>query len=226
MHNFHSLNILVHLSAGVLALGLGLFPLLSAKGSRLHMMSGWLFVAAGIFVIGGAIIGVTFFPQPVPLMMVTLAASYQFIAGLRSLPRFGPGLNLFDALWALCALAGCAAIAMGMSHGSRSWSPAIGYGTMAFLIPVALYDLSRHFWAGAWRGSVRLIDHGLKMTGAYFAMASAGLGNLARGWQPWSQFVPSIFGLFVMGLLLMLFIRDKGHKANAGESRVDRVQAK
>lgn len=226
MHNFHSLNILVHLCAGVLALGLGLLPLLSAKGSRLHRISGWLFVVAGIFVIGGAIIGVTFFLQPVPLMMVTLAASYQFIAGLRSLPRFGPGLRPFDALLALCALVGCAAIAVGMSHGSQSWSPALGYGTLGFLVPLGVYDISRHFWASTWRRSVRLIDHGLKMTGAYFAMASAGLGNLARGWQPWSQFGPSILGLFAMGLLLTLFIRDKGHKANAGESRVDRFEAK
>jgi hypothetical protein len=226
MHTFHSLNILVHLSAGIVALGLGLFPLLSVKGSRFHRISGWLFVVAGVFVIGCAIVGITFFPQPVPLMVVTMSASYQFIAGLRSLPRFGPGLNLFDAFLALSVLAGCALIAVSMNHGSRSWSPAIGYGTMAFLIPVALYDLSRHFWASPWRRSVRLIDHGLKMTGAYFAMASAGLGNLARGWQPWSQFGPSILGLFVMGLLLTLFIREKGRKANSGESRIDPAQAK
>lgn len=196
----HHLNILTHVAAGTLALLLGLFPLLSKKGSLVHRISGWLFVVAGVVVLGCAVIGITLYPQPVPLMMATASASYQFIGGLRALPRFRtPGW--FDSLLALAALALCAVLFQVMSRGNASWSPAVGYGILGFLGFVAVYDLSRPLWRRAWQ-DIRTLDHGLKMTGAYFAMASAGAGNVLRGGQPWSQLLPSAMGILVMVLIL------------------------
>ncbi len=203
----HHLNILTHVAAGALALGLGLFPLLSRKGSRLHRITGWLFVVAGAVVLVCAVIGITFYPQPVPLMMATASASYQFIGGLRALPRFRAP-RLFDSVLALAALGVCAALIQIMSRGNAAWPPAVGYGILGFLSVVALYDLSRPLWRGAWQ-RIRHIDHGLKMTGAYFAMASAGAGNLLRHGQPWSQVLPSAMGIAVMALILVRAVMNR-----------------
>lgn len=207
MQNLHHLNTLTHISAGILVLMLGLLPLLSRKGSRLHRLSGWLFVVAGLMVLTCAIIGVIAYPRPGPLVMVTLSASYQYLSGLRALPRFHAAPSWLDTVLALIALTGCGLFLGRMASGDASWSPAIGYSTLGFLAAMALYDLSRPLWAAAWR-RLRTIDHGLKMTGTYFAFASAGLGNLAPNWQPWSQIGPSALGLIVMLLLLGLYIRD------------------
>jgi hypothetical protein len=215
MQNLHHLNTLSHVSAGVLALLLGLLPLLSRKGSPLHRLSGWLFVAAGCVVLICALIGVIAYPRPGPLVMVTLSASYQYLSGLRALPRFRTAPSGLDTMLALAALTGCGLLLSRMASGEASWSPAIGYSTLGFLAVVALYDLSRPLWASAWR-KIRAIDHGLKMTGTYFAFASAGLGNLVRDWQPWSQIAPSALGLIVMLLLLGRYIRDNRRKAAEG----------
>jgi hypothetical protein len=196
----HHLNILTHVAAGTLALLIGLFPLLSRKGGPVHRFTGWLFVAAGSGVLGCAMIGITLYAQPVPLMMATASAAYQFIGGLRALPRFRAP-RLFDSLLALAALAIGAVLFHVMSRGNASWPPAVGYGILGYLGVVALYDLSRPLWRRAWQG-IRHLDHGLKMTGAYFAMASAGAGNLLRGGQPWSQLLPSAIGIAVMALIL------------------------
>lgn len=95
-----------------------------------------------------------------------------------------------------------------MGSGTKSWTPAIGYSTLGFVCAVALYDLSRHFWRNAWLKHARSLDHGLKMTGAYFAMMSAGVGNVLRDLQPWSQVGPSMLGIFVMiGFTIAYFSR-------------------
>lgn len=200
----HTLNILTHIAAGCAALALGLFPLLTAKGSRWHRFTGWLFVAAGTLVLGCAVIGITFFPQPAPLIMATLSASYQFIGGLRALKR----VNHLDTVMALATLGACVWLALNMHNANASWPPMIGYSILGFLSTITLYDLSRPLWRAMW-ARMRHIDHGLKMTGAYFAMASAGLGNLWPAGQPWSQLAPSLIGLVVMVLLLGIHLSEK-----------------
>lgn len=211
----HALNIVVHVAAGALALGLGAVPLLSAKGGALHRAFGRLFVGAGTLALGCAAAGVIFFSQPGPLVMATFAASYQFIAGLRALPRFKSAPGVFDALLAAAALAFCAVLLLAMGRGNASWPPALGYTILGFLAATACYDLSRYAWLQTWRRAVRPLDHGLKMTAAYFAFASAGLGNLAPAWKPWSQIGPSMLSALVMALFLVSHIR----RARAGASR-------
>ena len=49
------------------------------------------------------------------------------------------------------------------------------------------------------------------MTGVYFAMMSAGAGNLLRGFQPWSQIVPSTLGMAVMLTLGIVYFRKQRH---------------
>ncbi|MBX3431177.1 MAG: hypothetical protein KF779_16440 [Hyphomonadaceae bacterium] len=199
--DFHVANVWVHVVAGAFALAVGLIPLLSAKGGSIHRRGGRAFVWLGAIVLSTALVGIVFYDPPAPLIAASAAAGYQYLSSLRALQLKGHGPGLIDATLAAAGLAACAALYVYMGPGTSSWTPAIGYSTIGYVAFVALYDLSRHAWSQVWRTHVRPIDHGLKMTGAYFAMMSAGVGNIFRDMQPWSQVGPSIIGLLVILLL-------------------------
>lgn len=206
----HILNAWVHIVAGAAALAIGAIPLLTVKGGILHRRAGLAFVYIGAVVLGTALIGDVFFNPPAPLIAASLAAGYQYCSSLRALSLRDRGPGWIDALLALSGLGGCAALFIFMGPGTASWTPTIGYSTIGYVAVVALYDLSRHFWRRAWIAHVRPLDHGLKMTGAYFAMMSAGVGNVFRDLQPWSQVGPSMLGFVVMIALTTAYVARGG----------------
>lgn len=206
---WHALNVAVHITAGALGLLIGIAPMVSKKGGPLHRLFGQAFVPCATLALVTATVGVVFFDPPAPLVAVTLTAGYQFVGGLRSLRLRDRGPELLDALLAVACLAACAWLVVSMGSGTRSWPPALGYGTAGFLALVALYDLSRHAWPGAWLVHARPLDHGLKMTSAYFGMLSAGVGNVFRDYQPLSQVGPTVLGLMVAALLAVLYLRRR-----------------
>lgn len=205
--DWHALNVATHVTAGALGLLVGVMPMVSKKGGSWHRLFGQAFVPCASLALVTAAIGVMFFDPPAALVAVTLTAGYQFVGGLRSLHLRDRGPGLLDALLAVACLAGCAWLIVSMGSGTRSWSPAIGYGAAGFLSLVALYDLSRHAWPRTWLAHARPLDHGLKMTSAYFGMLSAGAGNVLRDYQPLSQVGPTILGLLVAALLAMSYLR-------------------
>ncbi len=206
----HVFNVWVHVAAGVIALTLGAIPLLTIKGGVLHRRAGLAFVAITAVVLGTALIGVVFFDPPAALIAASLAAGYQYCSSLRALSLRARGPGWFDALLALVGLGGCVALFVFMGPGTESWTPAIGYSTIGYVGVVTLYDLSRHLWRRVWLTRVRPLDHGLKMTGAFFALASTGAGNLFRDLQPWSQVGPSILGFAVMIALALGYFSRSG----------------
>jgi hypothetical protein len=223
MFTLHVLNTCAHVAAGSMALAAAAVPLLSRKGGRLHRIGGWAFAVPGALVVGSAALSVLVFPQPGPLVAATLSAAYQYMSGMRSLRRFRPGPNGPNGLDAAMAIFGllCAAwIAALMGRGLGSWNPRIGYPTLGFSATIMIYDLSRHLWRTAWRRSVRPLDHGLKMTGASFAMLSAGLGNLLPHLKPWSSLGPSLVVLPVMALLTVSYLRG-GRRSRMTRSGAD-----
>lgn len=201
----------LHIIAGVIALGLGLVPLLSTKGGRTHRRFGRAVVALGAVVLGTALYGVFAGTAPMALTAVTLTAGYQFIGSLRALALRDRAPGWPDALLACTALALAALLLLRGGPGTASWPPALAYGTLGFMAMIALYDLSRPLWPQLWQRRARALDHGLKMTGFYFAMASAGAGNLLRDWQPWSQLLPSAIGLVAMLVLAVAYFRQRAY---------------
>ena len=205
----HILNVWVHIVAGAAALAIGAIPLLTIKGGILHRRAGIAFVSIGAVVLGTAFIGDVFNPLA-PLIAASLAAGYQYCSSLRALSLRDRGPGWVDAFLALSGLGGCSALLAFMGPGTASWTPSIGYSTIGYVAVVALYDLSRHLWRRAWIAHARPLDHGLKMTGAYFAMMSAGVGNVFRDLQPWSQVGPSMLGLVVMIALAIAYVARGG----------------
>ena len=198
MIDAHSLNILTHVATGALALGIGLIPLFSRKGGPLHRWSGRATAGLGAVVLSSAVLAVILFQPPAPLVAATLTAGYQYLSGLRTLSLTRRGPQWPDTLLSLLGLGLALLVAFQMGTGTASWTPAIGYTTVAYLMTMTTYDFSRSLWVGVWYRRVRPLDHGVKMIGFYFAMLSAGVGNLLADWQPLSQVLPSVLGMVAM----------------------------
>jgi uncharacterized membrane protein len=211
----NQINLAIHIGMGVAGLVCGLWPLLSAKGGRLHRKSGRVFVVLAGVVLGTALLADIFLKQPIALLTVSLAACYEYAAGLRSLALRNRGPTMIDALLASAALAGCIWLVRSMGEGPASWSPVIVYSTAGYVACIALYDLSRPLWVAYWLRYVRPLDHGLKMTACYFAMLSSGAGNSLRNLQPWSQLIPSSLGIVVMAVILVSYLSRRIALASA-----------
>lgn len=207
--DWHAFNIAVHVTAGALGLLVGIIPMVSQKGGARHLLFGQAFVPCATLALVTATVGIVFFDPPPALIAATLTAGYQFVGSLRSLHLKDRGPGFFDALLAIACLAASVWLFSSMSSGTRSWPPALGYGTAGFLSLVALYDLSRHAWAVSWLAHARPLDHGLKMTSAYFAMLAAGAGNVLRDYQPFSQVGPTVLGVFVAVVLAVSYLRKR-----------------
>lgn len=206
----HSINVLVHIATGAVALTLGLVPLATAKGGASHRKWGRYFAVLASITIITAVIGATFFNAPAPLVAATFSAAYQYISSLRALANRQRGPGIFDTMLALGALMLGVFLIIQGGRSTASWSPMIGHSAIGFAMMVALYDLSRIFWADTWIAKAQPLDHGLKMAGAYFAMMSAGFGNIFRDWQPYSQFGPSLLGLALVPVFILMFRRQQG----------------
>jgi uncharacterized membrane protein len=198
----NQINLALHMSMGAVGLICGLVPLFSIKGGSIHRKSGRVFVVLAGVVLGTALIADATLPEPIALLAASLSASYQYISSLRSLALRTHGPSMMDALLACAALLACGWLVRSMGAGTASWSPMVGYSTVSYVACIALYDLSRPLWATYWLAHVRPLDHGLKMTGCYFAMLSSGAGNVLKHLQPWSQVIPSSLGILVMMILL------------------------
>ena len=205
----NEINIVVHIAVGAGGLVCGLWPLLSKKGGSIHRRSGSIFVVMAGIVLATAITADIFLDVPMALIAVTLSASYQYVSSLRSLALRNSCPSTADTMLALVALLGCAWIVLSKGAGTASWTPAIAYSTAAYVACIALYDLSRPLWAAYWMRRVRPLDHGLKMTGCYFAMLSSGAGNLLKHAQPWSQIIPSSLGIIVMVIFLARYTGNR-----------------
>lgn len=221
----NTLNVAVHVTAGALALAVGLVPLFSTKGGPRHRRWGRVFVVVGGIVIGTAVIGLLIASPPMALVAATLAAGYQYVGSLRALSLRDRAPGVVDAALACTALGLAAVLLYRMGPGTASWSPTIGYSTLGYVAALVVYDLSRHFWPRVWLRSARPLDHGLKMTGAYFAMASAGAGNVLRDRQPWSQLLPSMIGTVVMLALWIVYVRGRGTLQTSSHRRTRSLES-
>ncbi|MES2152576.1 MAG: hypothetical protein V4508_22590 [Pseudomonadota bacterium] len=209
------LNLAAHIAAGTAGLLAGLLPLMSAKGGQRHRRWGRVFVAFAAPVMATAALSVWLgHNRGALLAALTLSASYQLVGGLRALRH--QRLDAWDGTLAIAALALAAWLWADPASRSGHLPPYLARSALGFVMLLALYDLSRFGWQDAWRRSVRPFDHGLKMTGVFFAMLSAGAGNALPMLQPWSILVPNLLGVAVM----LVFAIQAGRQGNQMSKRV------
>jgi hypothetical protein len=203
----HTVNVVVHVVFGTLALAAGLGALLARKGSPLHIRCGRYFLGCLAVVISTATIGIVAFGFRAFLGVITLLAAYQAYSGYRVLRTRSTGLQLQDAVVALAGLATTALFVWFLESTHTPWSPVVVYPTLGTLALVALYDLARFAFPKRWLEKSWFYEHLIKMLGAYNAVVSAFAGTVLAGWQPYSQILPSVLGLFATAGFIAYFHR-------------------
>jgi hypothetical protein len=211
----HTLNVVVHVAFGAVALIAGFIALITTKGGRWHVRFGRWFLVTLAGVIVTAAIGIVFFGFRAFLGVITLLSAYEAYSGYRALRIRFTGPNVYDALIWVAALAAAAMFIVYIRTVHFPWSPAVIYPTLGALLAVAVYDLGRFAFPVRWFASTWLYEHLIKMLGAYSAVVAAFSGTVLARWQPYSQILPSVLGVAAMAGFIIYF----GRRSNRGSVR-------
>ena len=190
----HIANIAVHVIAGVTVIISGTVAVFSAKGGRLHIRAGRIFMFAYIAVVVTALLGVVVFEFRSFLAIATIASSYDVFAGYRSLRLRGRRPQSLDLVLSLVALLAPLAFVFAIRALHKPWSPALTWSVLGGLMGLAAYDLLRAVLPQSWLRSVWLQEHLYKMMAAFIAAAATGAATIFPHWAPWPALVPVIAG--------------------------------
>jgi hypothetical protein len=194
----HTVNVAIHVLFGTLALLLGLIPLMTQKGGRVHVRYGRWFLLCLIVVIATAVLGTVVFGFRAFLAVITMLAAYEGWSGYRVFSIRSTGPRFLDGLISLIALASVVLFLIYLHKVHLPWAPVVIYSTLGALVGVATYDLVRFALPRGWLAKSWLYEHLIKMIGAYTAVVSAFSGTVLERWQPYSQMAPSIAGTIAM----------------------------
>lgn len=189
----HFINILIHIIAGSMALLVGTLALFVYKGGKIHMRSGRVFLGCLAIVIITGLLGVFVFHRNAFLLVITVLSGYLGFSGYRALRLRSGRPDWVDNVISLVALGVGAYFLWYFRTIGMIWSPVIIYSTVGYLLLMIGYDLSRNVIRGNWWR----YEHILKMVGAWSGLLSAFCGTVFPQYQPFSQFLPSLFGTLI-----------------------------
>lgn len=209
LHVFHSVNIMVHVTAGTLALIVGIIALISKKGKKVHTKSGKLFVTLLTIVIVTGLLGVLVFGRHSFLLVITLLSAYQGFSGYRVLKAKNNQVKGLDVLMASITLLSALFFIFYRKQIGMFWTPVITYSTLGALFTVIIYDFLRYLIPASLYGHLWLYEHIYKMIGAFTALLAAFAGTVFSSYQPYSQILPSIFGIVLQIGFLTFYIKKR-----------------
>ena len=200
METLHTLNIILHVSAGIVALMLGLAALLTAKGGSVHTKLGNYFLVLVSVVIATGLIGVFVFGRNTFLLVITVLTGYVSFSGYRALKFKSNVPRVLDIIVALVSLSTLAYFLYFFHSIGMIWSPIVIYSTVGAMFFVVLYDLLRYLIPREVYASQRiwLYEHIYKMISAFSGLLSAFAGTVLKEYQPHSQYLPSVLGMIIM----------------------------
>lgn len=212
----------VHITVGFMLVAVGLVPILSRKGARLHRWSGRLFAALMSVLLAAAWI-MTLLRFNAYFAALSATASITLFSGVRVLRRKRPDLDPhqrarpLDWIATLSVLAIGAwvllLVAQGRTGGKAAVSTALVYGAFTY----GGWDLWRFlrptappFTPCLWR-----YEHVVKMLSAYGAVISAFSGNVLTFLpSPWSQLWPTLLFQPMALLWVAALIRERKQNAS------------
>ena len=212
MENFtlHSLNILIHVIAGTTALLLGIAALITKKGGKLHNRFGRLFLWCLFIVVTTGFIGVFVFERNSILLVVTVSSTYYGFSGYRTLQTKSNIPKLTDILAAALSIVAVAYFLYYFKSSGLFWSPVITYSSVGAWVFVVSYDFLKYFIPKNRYGRLWLYEHVYKMISAFTALLSAFSGTVLDDYQPYSQFLPSVFGFsLAVGCITFFALKER-----------------
>ena len=208
----HSTNITIHVLAGSIALLLGAIALLTRKGQQAHIKSGrWFIVLLSIVIVTGSI-GVFVFRRNTFLLVITILAGYNGFSGYRVLLTKSNKPKLVDVLAAVISLFSVLYFLYYFKRIGMIWTPVIIYSTVGALLLVISYDFVRYIIPSSSYKKLWIYEHIYKMIGAFSALLAAFTGTVFSAYQPYSQVLPSVFGVLLQ-LSFIIFWHPKNSKS-------------
>ncbi len=199
----HQINIFIHVVTGILALLIGIIPLISAKGGNIHKRFGKIFLVLMLVVIVTAVIGLIFYRNRPFLIVLTMMAAYQAFTGLRAIQTKENGPGKGDFLFSLLCFSYGLVFAWQLPSLNPEINMATIYYALFFLFMIMVYDMTRFVIKSGWNPKqLWLYEHIYKMIGAYTGLLSAFTGTVIVGWEPYNTIIPSTLGF----LLIIVFI--------------------
>ncbi|MEL6718960.1 MAG: hypothetical protein AAFO82_14285 [Bacteroidota bacterium] len=202
----HNINIITHIMAGIIAILIGIIPYISEKGGKTHRRYGFIFLGLMGIVVLTALNGVIFFRDRPFLTVVTFQSFYFSYSGFRVTRTKEKGVSLIDFLvMILVAVIGISFL-LKVKDANVLWNKAVVYYLLIYLFLIISFDLLRYFLPNLIRSKrFWLYEHIYKMTGAFTALFSAGMGTVFASWEPFNQIIPAVLGTFWLIFCLVYF---------------------
>lgn len=179
MNNLHTLNIITHITAGSLAIVVGLYVLARRKGDAAHKKAGWTTVSLALVCVVTALIGAFVFRGKIDLMGASITISYNLWAGVRALSLKDNGRNLPDLGPAFIVLiSGIGLMALSRVEGLLNWPPALVYSIAGSLLIYGTWDTVRTLFPERWRLWLNPAEHAFRMAGLIAALVSVAAATL------------------------------------------------
>lgn len=199
MEKLFSPALALHIGCGFALVAIGLFPILTRKGSRSHRLSGRVFVALMSVLLAAAwMMTVIHFNAYFAALSAT--ATLTLFSGVRVLRRQRPDIDprqratVLDWVMTLAVIAVGAWVLFLVMTGRSGRNGAVAMALVYGAFTLGGWDLWRFARPTDWPFSPDLwtYEHLLKMVGAYGAVLSAFSGNFLTFLPtPWSQLWPT-----------------------------------
>jgi uncharacterized membrane protein len=203
----HDINIVIHVVAGSIGLAIGTIPFFTKKGGHQHRVFGKIFLGAISISIITAFNGVLFFRDRPFLTVITLLSLYQSISGFRALRYKERGPGSFDLMLVMTMVTAEVLFILKINGSNVIWPKTIIYGTLGYMTLYLFYDTLRIFKIFRSK-NLWLIEHIVKMTGAFSALFTAAMGTVLSFWQPYNQIISaSASSLLLLFVLFKYFLK-------------------
>lgn len=217
----------VHITVGFLLVAVGLAPILSRKGSRLHRRSGRLFVVLMSVLLAAAWI-MTLLRFNAYFAALSATATITLLSGARVLRRKRPDLDPRQRARPLDWIATLAVLAIGawvlllVMQGRTGGKAAVSAALVYAAFTYGGWDLWRFSRPTAWPFTPSLwrYEHVVKMLSAYGAVVSAFSGNvLVFLPSPWSQLWPTLIFQPMAVVWIVVLARQERRKDSPRRDR-------
>lgn len=208
MDGMHQVNIIIHVTCGSLALLVGLLLIIQPKGTKKHKKQGMVFVGLLSVVVLTGLIGVFIFKRNLFLLVITALSGYLCFSGYRTIKFKSNAPRLLDMVIAILTVCTLFYFLYFLKSEGFFWAPVVIYSTLGALGLVILYDFLRYLIPTCYyqRKQLWMDEHIYKMVSAFSALLAAFAGTVLDAYQPYSQVLPSLFGI---SLIIFFIIRHQ-----------------
>ena len=204
----HQINVIIHISAGTIALFLGIVILARHKGTRLHVKAGKIFIGLLGVVVFTGFTGWLFFRSNAFLLMLTILAGYNTYGGYRIIQLKMTKAKIVDQMISVFTLIIALSYCFWLMGSETSWMPAVIYPTVGALVLVTGYDIVKSVFVHEQLKRFWLYEHIYKLISAFSALFSAFSGTVLPNFKPYSQVGPSVLCM----VLIIIFIFGQSRK--------------